>query len=193
MMQRWADQEDKENERFPKHNNNNNHSDKGQRNYSGSSRKRKPDDLVAAIERNLRGKKSGNQQDQFEKILHKQCLMHPKSRHTLFQCISLRNSLNAPLPDQDEKGLNAPLPDQDEKGKDKEDIEGDKSGVQGYQHSVNVIDIIFGGDGGFSTKRGSTTIVKAILGFTDSFIHEAASKTTLWQGLGRSQLWSPFC
>jgi hypothetical protein len=41
--------------------------------------------------------------------------MHPKSKHTLFQCISLRKSLNAPLPDEDEKG------------KDKEDKVGDKS------------------------------------------------------------------
>jgi hypothetical protein len=41
MMQRWADQEDDENKRFPK---------------------RKPDDLVAVVERNPHGKKSGNQQ-----------------------------------------------------------------------------------------------------------------------------------
>jgi hypothetical protein len=60
MMQRWADQEDEENERFPK-SNNDNRFNKGQRNYSGSSRKRKPEDQVAAVERNLRGKKSVNQ------------------------------------------------------------------------------------------------------------------------------------
>jgi hypothetical protein len=51
------------------------------------------------VERNPHGKKLGNQQDQFEKILHKQCPVHPKSNHTLFQCISFRESLNAPLPD----------------------------------------------------------------------------------------------
>jgi hypothetical protein len=41
MMQRWADQEDEENKRFPKHNNdkhnNGNRSDKSQQNYSKSS------------------------------------------------------------------------------------------------------------------------------------------------------------
>jgi hypothetical protein len=68
-----------------------------------------------AVERNSHGKKSENQQDQFKKIMHKQCSMHPKSKHTLFQCISLRKSLNAPLSDQDEKG------------KDKDEEEGDKS------------------------------------------------------------------
>jgi hypothetical protein len=42
--------------------------------------------------------------------------MHPKSKHILFQCISLCKSLNTPLPNHDEKG------------KDKDDEEGDKSG-----------------------------------------------------------------
>jgi hypothetical protein len=27
--------------------------------------------------------------------------MHPKSKHSLFECVSLRKSLNAPLPNQD--------------------------------------------------------------------------------------------
>jgi hypothetical protein len=66
--------------------------------------------------------------------------MHLKSNHLLFECISLRKSLNAPLPNQDAKG------------KDKEDEEGDKLGAQGFQHPVNVINVIFGGDGGFPTK-----------------------------------------
>jgi hypothetical protein len=64
MMQRWADQEDEEKKCFPKSNNdkhnNDNHSDKGQWNYWGSSRKRKPDDLVTAIERKRHGKKLRN-------------------------------------------------------------------------------------------------------------------------------------
>jgi hypothetical protein len=71
MMQRWANEEDEENGCFPKHNNdkrnNDNRSNKGQQNYSGSSPNRKPDDLVVAVEHNPHGKKSGNQQDQFEK------------------------------------------------------------------------------------------------------------------------------
>ncbi|RLN18778.1 retrotransposon protein, putative, Ty3-gypsy subclass [Panicum miliaceum] len=94
-----------------------------------------------AVERNSCGKKSGNQQDQFEKILHKQCLMHPKSKHTLFECISLRKSLNASFPDKDKKG------------KDKDNEEGDKSGAQGYQDPKNIVIVAFGGDGGFPTKR----------------------------------------
>jgi hypothetical protein len=76
MMAWWDDQEDEENDRFPKRNsdkqgNGNSHFDKGQRNHSGNPRKRKPDQEVAAIEHNPRGKKSGNNDAQFEKVLHK--------------------------------------------------------------------------------------------------------------------------
>jgi hypothetical protein len=67
MMARWADQEDKENDCFPKRNNDkqgngNNHSDKGQRNFSRNPQKRKPDQEVTAVECNPRGKKLGSNQ-----------------------------------------------------------------------------------------------------------------------------------
>jgi hypothetical protein len=68
--------------------------------------------------------------------------MHPKLQHTLFECVSLHKSLNAPL-----------LP-QDEKRKDQgDDDEGDKSGAQDFQDPKNVTNVIFGGDGGFPSKR----------------------------------------
>jgi hypothetical protein len=67
MMVRCSNQEDEENDRFPKHNNdkqgnNNNHFNKGQQNKSGNPRKCKPDQEVVAVERNPWGKKSGNNQ-----------------------------------------------------------------------------------------------------------------------------------
>jgi hypothetical protein len=86
-----------------KQGNSNNHFDKGKRNNSRNPRKHKPDQKVAAVERNPRGKKSGSNQVQFEKVLHKQCPMHPKSRHMLFECVSLYKSLNAPPLPQDGK------------------------------------------------------------------------------------------
>jgi hypothetical protein len=131
--------------------NNDNFSDKGQRDYLGSSQKRKSDDLIVIVDHNPRGKKSGNQQDQFDKILHKQCPMHPKYKHTLCLCINLRKSLNAPLPDQDGKK------------KEKEDDELDKSEAQGYQHPANVVNVIFGGDSGFSTKRAQKLTLRNIM------------------------------
>jgi hypothetical protein len=101
MMARWADQEDEENGRFPKHNhdkqgNGNDHFNKSQRNHSGNTRKRKPDQEVMAVEHNPCGKKSGNNKTQYEQVMHKQCPIQPKLRHTLFECITIRKSLNAP-------------------------------------------------------------------------------------------------
>jgi hypothetical protein len=95
-----------------------------------------------AVERNPHGKKSGNNDTQFEKVIHKQCPIHPKSLHTLFECITIRKSLNTTC-----------LP-QAEKRKDQEDDEeGDKSGAQGFQDPKNIIDVIFDGHDGFPSKR----------------------------------------
>jgi hypothetical protein len=47
--------------------------------------------------------------------------------------------------------------------KDKEDNEGDKSEAQGYEHPVNVINIIFGGDSNFSTKRAQKLTLHEIM------------------------------
>jgi hypothetical protein len=147
MMARWADQEDEETDRFPKRNHDkqgsgNSHFDKSQRNHSGNTQKRKLDHEVMAVERNPCGKKSGNNHSDYEQVMHKQYPIHPKSRHTLFECVTIRKTLNSP-----------PLP-QAGKPKDKEDDEegGDKSGAEDFQDPKNVINIIFSGDGGFPSK-----------------------------------------
>jgi hypothetical protein len=49
---------------------NDNRNDKGQRDFSVPSRKRKPDDIIAAMDRPSRGKKS-TMQEEFEKLLQK--------------------------------------------------------------------------------------------------------------------------
>jgi hypothetical protein len=57
MMHDWSEQEEKMRERFPRRNDSNlrhpndNRTDKSQRDYSGPSQKRKPDDLVVAVDR----------------------------------------------------------------------------------------------------------------------------------------------
>jgi hypothetical protein len=57
MMHDWTEQEEKMRERFRRCNDSNlrhpndNRNDKRQRDYSGPSRKRKPDDLIAAVDR----------------------------------------------------------------------------------------------------------------------------------------------
>jgi hypothetical protein len=64
MMHDWSEQEEKMREWFSRRNDNNlrrtndNRTDKSQRHYSGSSRKRKPDDLVTAVDRPPQGRKT---------------------------------------------------------------------------------------------------------------------------------------
>jgi hypothetical protein len=102
-----ADQEDEDNDRFPKRNsdkqgNGNGRFDKGQQNHSGNPQKRKLDQEVAAVERNPCGKKSVDNDTQFEKVLHKQCPMHQKSRRTLFECSTSHSTLHL-FPKQESK------------------------------------------------------------------------------------------
>jgi hypothetical protein len=61
MVHNWSEQEEKMWERFLRHNDSNlrhphdNRNDKSPRDYSGPSRKRKPDDLIAVVDRPSRG------------------------------------------------------------------------------------------------------------------------------------------
>jgi hypothetical protein len=101
MMARWVDQEDEENDRFPRRNhdkqdNGNGRFGKNQRTHLGNTRNCKPDYEVMAVERNPRGKKSGNNHSEYEQVMHKQCPIDPKSRHTLFECVTISKSVNAP-------------------------------------------------------------------------------------------------
>ena len=94
-MLTWADQEEQERDRFPCREDNNqkrngySRPDKGQRNFD---KKRKPEDIVATIERGQKGKK-GNPQDDFQKLLDRPCPLHPKGIHTILECVNLRKSL----------------------------------------------------------------------------------------------------
>jgi hypothetical protein len=49
------------------------------------------------------------------------------------------------------------------KKKDKGDEKGDKSEVQGYQDPTNIVNVIFGGDSGFPTKRAQKLTLHEIM------------------------------
>jgi hypothetical protein len=69
MMHDWSEQEEKMRERFPSCNDSNlrrphdNRNDKSQRDYLGPPRKRKPDDLIVAVDHPSRGKKLRTQEE----------------------------------------------------------------------------------------------------------------------------------
>jgi hypothetical protein len=99
MMHDWSEQEEKMQERFPRRNDSNmrrpndNRNDKSQRDYSGPSQKRKPNDLLAAVDRPSRGKKS-TKQEEFEKLLQKKCPWHPGANHVAIDCYHLRRTFS---------------------------------------------------------------------------------------------------
>jgi hypothetical protein len=99
MMHDWSEQEEKMRERFPRHQDSNlrrpndKRNDKGQRDFSGPPRKRKPDDIIAAINRSSWGKKS-TMQEEFEKLLQKKCPWHPGANHAAIDYYHLRRTFS---------------------------------------------------------------------------------------------------
>jgi hypothetical protein len=70
----------------------------------------------------------------------------------LFECASLPKSLNAP-----------PLPQAGKRKDQENDNEGDKLGAQDFQDPKNIINAIFGEDGGFLSKRTQKLTLREIL------------------------------
>jgi len=183
MMQRWVDEEEQERSRFPHRNNDNN----GKRNndHGGSSnqrdpaRKRKPDNVVGAIDRTPRGKKAGQPQYQFDKILHnKKCPIHPKSNHSMFECTIIRKSLQSPLPDAPKKKPN------------KDDNDNDKKDPDGFQKPENTVNVIFGGDPSFF-KRAQKLLLQEILS-VDPAIQRPLKYSEVPITFSREDQWTSF-
>jgi hypothetical protein len=126
---------------------------KGQRDFSGSSRKRKPDDLVAAVEHPSWGKKS-TMQEQFEKVLQKKCPWCVNSKHAAIDCFQLKRTFGSPRNGKKNKST----------GKEPEDEEQeDKSETPKFQDASKTVNVIFGGDEDFCSKREQKLLLWEIL------------------------------
>jgi hypothetical protein len=137
MMHDWSEPEEKMRERFPRRNDSNltcpndNRTDKSQQDYSGPSRKCKPDDLVVAMDHPSRGRKT-TMQEEFEKLLQKKCQWHSGANHAAIDCYQLRRTSDK---------------------EPEEDDQGDKSHSAKFQDASKTINVIFGGDEDFSSRR----------------------------------------
>jgi hypothetical protein len=154
MMQRWADEEEQERRHFPRRNNDNNGKRNNDRGGPSNQRdptcKRKPDDTVGTMDRTHRGRKTEKPQDQFDKILHnKRCPIHPKSNHSMFECLIIGMFIQSLLPDAPKKKQN------------KEDDD-DKKDPDGFQKQENMVNVIFKGDPSFF-KRALKLLLREIL------------------------------
>jgi hypothetical protein len=142
MMHDWSEQEEKMGEQFPRRQDGNlrrrhdNRNDKSQRDYPGPPWKRKPDDLIAAVDHHSRGKKSTTQEE-FEKLLQKKCPWHPGANHAAIDCYHLRRTFSNSGGGKKNKN---PL---DKEPKD--DDQGDQGRNPKFQDASKTVNIIFGG------------------------------------------------
>jgi hypothetical protein len=159
MMHDWSEQEEKRRERFPRCNDsrlrhpNDNRNDKSQRDYSGPNRKRKPDDLVVAVDCPSRGKKTTTQEE-LEKLLQKKCPWHLGANHAAIDCYHLRRTFNNPGGGKKNKPV------------DKEpehDDQGDKAHNVKFQDASKTVNVIFGGDGDFGSRRDQKLLLQEIM------------------------------
>jgi hypothetical protein len=159
MMHDWSEQEEKMRERFSRRNDSNlrrpndNRTDKSQRDYSGPPRKRKPDDLVAAVDRPSRGRKTTTQEE-VKKLLQKKCPWHPSANHAAIDCYHLRRTFSNPSSNKKNK-----LADREPK----EDDQGDKSHNAKFQDASKTINIIFGGDEEINSRREQKLLLREIM------------------------------
>jgi hypothetical protein len=156
--------------------------DKSQRDYPGPSRKRKPDDLIAAVDRPSRGKKSTTQEE-FEKLLQKKCPWHPGANHAAIDCYHLRRTFS-----------NFGGGKKNNKLVDKE-LEDDDQGDQGrnlkFQDASKTVNVIFGGDGDFGSRREQKLLLREIMS-----VEPAAPRPLRWAevaiSFSRDDQWTSF-
>jgi hypothetical protein len=154
MMHDWSEQEEKMRERFPRCQDSNlrrpndNRNDKSQRDYSGPHRKCKPDDLIADVDRPSCGKKSTTQEE-FEKLLQKKCPWHLGANHVAIDCYHLRRTFS-----NSGGGKKNKKPVDKEPGDDDQEDQG--LNVK-FQDASKTINVIFGGDGDFGSRRDCQT------------------------------------
>jgi hypothetical protein len=188
MMHDWSEQEEKMRERFPRCNDSNlrrpndNRNDKSQHDYSGPPRKRKPDDLIVAVDRPSQGKKS-MMQEKFDKLLQKKCPWHPGANHAAIDCYHIQRTFS-----------NFDGGKKNKKPVDKEpedDDQGDQGCNAKFQDASKTINVIFGGDGDFGSKREQKLLFREIMS-----VEPAAPRPLRWSevpiSFSRNDQWTSF-
>jgi hypothetical protein len=113
-----------------------------------------PDDIIVAMDRPSRGKKSTTQKE-FEKLLQKKCPWHPDANHAAIDCYHLRRTFS-----------NSGGGKKNKKPADKE-LEDDNHDDQGrnlkFQDASKVVNVIFREDEDFSSKRDQKLLLREIM------------------------------
>jgi hypothetical protein len=188
MMRDWSEQEEKIRERFLRRQDSNlrhpndNRNNKSQRDYSGPHRKCKPDDLIAAVDRPSRGKKSTTQEE-FEKLLQKKCPWQPGANHAAIDCYHLRRTCsNSGGGKKNKKPVDKEPEDDDQE---------DQGRNVKFHDASKTVNIIFGGDGDFGSRRDQKLLLREIM-----FMEPAVPRPLRWSevpiSFSRDNQWTSF-
>jgi hypothetical protein len=160
MMHDWSEQEEKMREQFPRCQDSNlrrpndNRNDKSQWDYSGPHQKRKLDDLITAMDHPSRGKKL-TMQEEFKKLLQKKCPWHPGANHVAIDCYHLRRTFsNSGGGKKNKKPVDKEPEDDDQE---------DQGRNAKFQDASKTINVIFGGDGDFGSRRDQKLLLREIM------------------------------
>jgi hypothetical protein len=128
-----------------------------------------------------RGKKTTTQEE-FEKLLQKKCLWHPGANHAAIDCYHLRRTFSNPGGGK----KNKPADKESE-----EDDQGDKSHSEKFQDASKTVNIIFGGDGDFGSRREQKLLLREILS-----VEPAVPRPLRWSevpiSFSRDDQWTSF-
>jgi hypothetical protein len=188
MMHDWFEQEEKMRERFPWRQDSNlrcpndSHNDKSQRDDSGPPRKCRPDDLIAAVERPSRGKKS-MMQEEFEKLLQKKCPWHPGANHAAIDCYHFRRTFS-----------NLGGGKKNKKPADKEpkdDDQEDQGRNMKFQDASKTVNVIFGGEGNFGSRQDQKLLLWEIMSI-EPVVPRSLSWLEVPISFSRNDQWTSF-
>jgi hypothetical protein len=161
MMHDWSEQEEKMQERFLR---------------------RQDSNLRHSNDRPSRGKKS-TMQEEFEKLLQKKCPWHPGANHAANDCYHLRRTFS-----------NSGGGKKNKKPADKEpedDDQEDHGRNPKFQDASKVVNVIFGGDEDFGSRRDQKLLLREILS-----VEPAVPRPLRWSevpiSFSRDDQWTSF-
>jgi hypothetical protein len=121
-------------------------------------------------------------QEQSEKLLQKKCPWHPGASHAAINCYNLWKTFSNPSDDKKNK-----LTDKEPE----EDDQGDKSRNAKFQGASKTINIIFGGDKEFSSRREQKLLLREIMS-----VEPAVPRPLRWSevpiSFSRDDQWTSF-
>jgi hypothetical protein len=101
-----------------------------------------------------RGKKSTTQEE-FEKLLQKKCPWHPGANHAAINCYHLRRTFsNSGGGRKNKKPADKELEDDDQE---------DQGRNPKFQDASKTVNVIFGGDGDFNSRRDQKLLLREIM------------------------------